>query len=397
MSITSLSAQKNSMPLQNHRVIPAAFLTILLSLLPFADSRAASIENTIAALADSAAAFQAVSQKSKPAVVYIYVKKATEDTSSEKNTSNEFFYEPLLKDFFAEQHDGKEHDAGNEHTTSGHGSGFIINTEGYILTNSHVVDQAREISVLLIDRREFKARIIGQDRKSDVALLKIEAEELPVIAMGDSSSLKVGEWAIAIGSPFEKVQTVTVGIISATGRSSVGISEYEDFIQTDAAINPGNSGGPLLNIAGQVIGINTAFLTQTGGYMGIGFAVPINMARVIAQQLQKNGRITRGWLGIRLKDVSPELQRSLHLTGDAASAALVDTIEENSPAAKSALRQEDLIVAMDAVGIAGAADLRNRIALSAPGSIVTLQFMRDGQRLSTSVALGAKEDQPATN
>ncbi len=382
---------------QNYSVIPAAFLTLFLSLLPFSDSPAAPLENTITALADTAAAFQAVSQKSKPAVVSIYIKKVTEDTSPGKNTSNEFFNDPLLKDFFAKQHNGQDHVAGNEHTTSGHGSGFIIHTDGYILTNSHVVDQAREISVRLIDRREFKARIIGQDRKADVALLKIEADDLPVIAMGDSSSLKVGEWAIAIGSPFENVQTVTVGIISATGRSSVGISEYEDFIQTDAAINPGNSGGPLLNIAGQVIGINTAFLTQTGGYMGIGFAVPIDMARAIAQQLQKNGRITRAWLGIRFKDVSPELQRNLHLTGDAASAALVDTIEENSPAAKSGLRQEDLIVAMDAVGIAGAADLRNRIALSAPGSIVTLQFVRDGQRLSTSIALGAKKDQPAKN
>ncbi len=371
--------------------------TIVFAFIPFSASRGEIINSKIATLIDTAEAFHSVTQKAKPAVVYVYVKKVAEDSTTKGRSANKFFDDPLLKNFFGEQNNSKGHDSGDEQITFGHGSGFIINKTGYILTNSHVVNNARGISVRLVDKREFSARIIGQDQKSDVALLKIEAENLPVIAMGDSSSLKVGEWAIAIGSPFEMMQTVTAGIISATGRSSVGISEYEDFIQTDAAINPGNSGGPLLNIHGQVIGINTAFLTETGGYMGIGFAIPINMAKVIAERLQKDGKMTRAWLGIALKDVSPDVLSANNLHTATANAALVSKIEANSPVSKSSLQKGDLIVAMDDVGVAGAADLRNRIALSAPGATITLQFLRKGQKLSTTVVLGAKEDHAVKN
>ncbi len=335
---------------------------------------------------DTAEIFHTVVQKAKPAVVYVYVKKTLIDNSADKDLKT-FFNDPLLHDFFGEANN-KNPDHVNKQTTYGHGSGFIINKNGYILTNSHVIDNAQEISIRLIDKREFTATVIGQDQKSDVALLKIEAVDLPVISMGDSSSLKVGEWAIAIGSPFEMMQTVTAGIISATGRSSVGISEYEDFLQTDAAINPGNSGGPLLNIHGQVVGINTAYLSQTGGYMGIGFAIPINMAKVIAERLQKDGKMTRAWLGIILKDVSPDELSAKKLT----NAALVGTIESDSPASKSALQQGDLIVAIDGISIAGAADLRNRVALNTPGASISLQYFRDGQQLSTTIVLGLKKD-----
>lgn len=380
------------MTLSKLKTFLSLFLILALPLIPLSGIGAEKTDSKIAAMIDTAEAFHAVTEKAKAAVVYVYVKKVTEDNAADKKASNEFFNDPLLHDFFGEEKNSKGSDSGNQHTSYAHGSGFIINKNGYILTNSHVVDKAEEISIRLIDKREFTARIIGQDKKSDVALLKIEAEELPVVSLGDSSSLKVGEWAIAIGSPFEMIQTVTAGIISATGRSSVGISEYEDFIQTDAAINPGNSGGPLLNIHGQVVGINTAFLTQTGGYMGVGFAIPINMATIIAERLQKDGKMTRAWLGAALKDVSPDLLKGHNLTTDAANGALVSKIRGNSPISRSSLQQEDLIVSMNDINIAGAADLRNRIALSAPGSTITLQFLRNNQKLSTTVVLGAKEE-----
>ncbi|MDO8946283.1 MAG: trypsin-like peptidase domain-containing protein [Desulfocapsaceae bacterium] len=371
------------------RTLLSIFLTITIPLIPLASSGADNIDGKIATLIDTAEAFQAVSQKAKDAVVYVYVKKVTADNTAERNASKEFFNDPLLNNFFGEGTNNVP-DTRDKQTTYAHGSGFIINNNGYILTNSHVINNAEEVTVRLIDKREFTARIIGQDQKSDVALIKIEAEDLPVISLGDSSSLKVGEWAIAIGSPFEMIQTVTAGIISATGRSSVGISEYEDFIQTDAAINPGNSGGPLLNIHGQVIGINTAFMTQTGGYMGVGFAIPINMANIIAERLQKDGKMTRAWLGVALKDISPTLLKAKKLNSNANNAALVSKIRENSPASSS-LQIEDLIVSMNDIGIAGAADLRNRIALSAPGTTITLQFLRKDQKLSTTIVLGAKD------
>lgn len=370
----------------------SVFLTIIILFIPFTGIGAEDIDTRTAALIDTAEAFNAVTQKSKPAVVYVYVRKVTTGNAAEKQASDKFFNDPLLHDFLEEQNNSKGYDTDGQ-ATYAHGSGFIINKNGYILTNSHVINNAQEISIRLIDKREFTAKVIGQDKKSDVALIKIDAEDLPVISLGDSSSLKVGEWAIAIGSPFEMLQTVTVGIVSATGRSSVGISEYEDFIQTDAAINPGNSGGPLLNIHGQVIGINTAFLTQTGGYMGVGFAIPVNMAKVIAERLQKDGKMTRAWLGVVLKDVIPGASKVHSLTTDAANAALVSKIEGNAPASRSSLQAGDLIVSMDGVSIAGAADLRNRVALNVPGTTITLQFFRDGRELSTTVTLGAKEGQ----
>lgn len=373
-------------------ILFSIFLTITIPFFPSSGMSTENLDGRTTALVDTAETFHTITLKTKPAVVYIHVKKVTEENSPEKKSSDKFLNDPLLDDFFGKQRNNSHPVAPDEQTTYAHGSGFIINPNGYILTNSHVVNNAREISVRLIDKREFNARIIGQDQKSDVALIKIDADNLPEISLGDSSSLKVGEWAIAIGSPFEMMQTVTAGIISATGRSSIGISEYEDFIQTDAAINPGNSGGPLLNIHGQVVGINTAFLTQTGGYMGIGFAIPINMAKVIAERLQKDGKMTRAWLGVALKDVSPDILRAHNLTTEMTNAAIVSKIEKDSPGSKSSLQQEDLIVSMNDINIAGAADLRNRIALSAPGSTITLQFLHNGQKLSTSVVLGSKED-----
>ncbi|MBB5348039.1 trypsin-like peptidase domain-containing protein [Desulfoprunum benzoelyticum] len=340
--------------------------------------------NTIAALAATAEAFNAVAERVRPAVVYIHVKKITEATDRDGAAGN-FLDDPALQRFFGESADANDRDREARNTSYGHGSGFIINDRGAILTNAHVINHAAEITVRLGDRREFTATVIGLDKKSDVALIRIEADNLPVLPLGDSSTLKVGEWALAIGSPFEMVQTVTAGIISATGRSSVGISEYEDFIQTDAAINPGNSGGPLVDIHGRAIGINTAYLTQTGGYMGVGFAIPINMARTIAERLQQDGRMTRAWLGVGLRDLPPDRQPT---AGD--GAAVISRIDAGSPAARSGLQQGDVIVTINGITIAGAADLRNRIALSPPGSTATVGYRRDGRQRLVTVVLGEK-------
>ena len=227
------------------------------------------------------------------------------------------------------------------------------------------------------------------DSRSDVGLVKIDAkeEQLTSLPLGNSDSLKSGEWVLAFGSPFEHIQTVTAGIISATGRNSLGISDYEDFIQTDAAINPGNSGGPLVNIHGEVIGINTAFVTQTGGYMGVGFAVPIDMAQTIAAQLKESGTVTRGWLGVALKDAESKhlLKQELPTT---TKAARIVGIKDNSPAAQTDLAEEDLIISIDKVAIDGAADLRNRIALTKPDTEVVLGFYRNGNLHTARVTLG---------
>ena len=367
------------------RPLLLALLGLLLALRPEPAFSAEAGDNRIAALAATAEAFNAVAERVRPAVVYIHVRKITAATDRDSSAAENFLDDPALQRFFGDSALDNSRDREHRNTSYGHGSGFIINDRGAILTNAHVIDHAAEITVRLGDRRAFKAEVIGLDRKSDVALIKIAAADLPVVPLGDSSALKVGEWALAIGSPFEMVQTVTAGIISATGRSSVGISEYEDFIQTDAAINPGNSGGPLIDIHGRAVGINTAYLTQTGGYMGVGFAIPINMARTIADRLQQDGRMTRAWLGVGLQDPPPDRQPVA-----AGGAAIVSRIDAGSPAARAGLRQGDVIVTINAIAIAGAADLRNRIALSLPGSAVTLGYLRDGRQHFATVELGEK-------
>ena len=367
------------------RPLLLALLCLLLALRPEPGLSADAAEGRIATLAATAEAFNAVAERVGPTVVYIHVSKVTEAAGRDAAAADDFLDDPALRRFFGDAAAGNGRDRDGRTTSYGHGSGFIINDRGFILTNAHVIDGAKEITVRLSDRREFTAVVVGLDKKSDVALIRIAASDLPVLPLGDSAALKVGEWALAIGSPFEMVQTVTAGIISATGRSSVGISEYEDFIQTDAAINPGNSGGPLVDIHGRAIGINTAYLTQTGGYMGVGFAIPINMARAIAQRLQQDGRMTRAWLGVGLQDLPPDRQPTA-----AGGAAIVSRIDAGSPAARSALRQGDLLVAIDGITVAGAADLRNRIALSRPGSRVTLAYIRDGRQHTTAVVLGEK-------
>ncbi|MFQ3573314.1 MAG: Do family serine endopeptidase, partial [Thermodesulfovibrionales bacterium] len=263
----------------------------------------------------------------KPSVVNISSTK----TIRTPGFQNPFFNDPFFRRFFGEEF--RFFERPREFRQSGLGSGVIVDKDGYILTNYHVIKGADEITVKLSDKREFKGKIIGSDPKTDIAVIKIQAERLPAIKWGDSDKLKVGEMVLAIGNPFGLNQTVTSGIISATGRANVGIADYEDFIQTDAAINPGNSGGALVNIKGELVGINTAIFSTSGGYMGIGFAIPSNMVKVVMDNLIKKGKVIRGWLGVSIQQITPELAKQFGLKDD--KGVLVGDVIEDSPAEKA--------------------------------------------------------------
>lgn len=268
----------------------------------------------------------------------------------------------------------------------GQGSGFVIDPSGYILTNSHVVGRADTVTVTLSDGREWEAEIVGTDPKTDVAVIKIDGHDLPVLPMGDSDKIEVGQWVLALGSPFGLTGTVTSGIVSATGRSSMGITDYEDFIQTDAAINPGNSGGPLVNLRGEVIGINTAIVSRTGGYMGVGFAIPINMAKEICDQLISEGSVTRGHLGVAIQNVTAELARSFGM--EKPEGVLVGDVVDNSPADKAGMQPGDIILTFDGQTVRRMTKLRNLVAQTAPGREVEIVVHRDGERETLQVTVG---------
>ncbi len=265
------------------------------------------------------------------------------------------------------------------------GSGVIVSTDGYIITNNHVVEQADEIRVTLVDKRSFKAKIIGADTKTDIAVVKIDADNLRAAQWGDSDSLQVGEFVLAIGNPYGLSHTVTMGIISAVGRANVGIADYEDFIQTDAAINPGNSGGPLVNIRGELIGINTAIFSRSGGYQGIGFAVPSNMARLVMNQLVQKGKVTRGWLGVTIQELTPELSQKFGLRNE--KGALVGDVAKGSPAEKAGLKRGDIILEYNGKKITDVGTLRNMVAQSKVGSEVPLTISRGGKEYGMKVLI----------
>jgi serine protease Do len=271
------------------------------------------------------------------------------------------------------------------------GSGFIIDKEGYILTNNHVVEQTDEIKVKLANNKEYNAEIVGRDPKTELALIRIEAEEdLKPLPMGDSEELEVGDWVLAIGNPFGLDHTLTVGVVSAKGRTAVGITDYEDFIQTDAAINPGNSGGPLINLKGEAIGINSAILSQSGGYMGIGFAIPINMAKDLVPQLKK-GKVIRGWLGVSIQGITPELKEKFNL--DKAEGALVSEVNSGGPAEKAGIKQGDVIVSFDGKKIRDTSELPFVVASTPVGKTVTVEAIRSGKKKRFEVVIAKLEDE----
>jgi serine protease Do len=270
----------------------------------------------------------------------------------------------------------------------GLGSGVIIDKDGIILTNNHVVDDADNIKVSLMDGREFEAKVKGTDPQTDLAVITIDAKDLQPIKLGNSDKARVGDWVLAIGSPLnpQLEHTVTSGIISAKGRSAVGLSQYEDYIQTDAAINPGNSGGALVNLRGELIGINSAIATKTGGFMGIGFAIPVNLAQKVTKDIIEKGKVIRGWLGVYIQNISPEIAKALKLK--VAKGVIVSKVQKDSPAEKAGLKEEDVILSYNGQKIDNSVELSTRVAGTSPGANVNLEILRDGSEKSVSVKLG---------
>ena len=266
------------------------------------------------------------------------------------------------------------------------GSGFIVSADGYIMTNAHVVQGADKITAVLNDGREMDATLIGADPQTDIAVVKIEGTGFPYLALGNSDDIDIGEWVIAIGSPFQLEASVTVGVVSAKGRQNLRITDFEDFIQTDAAINPGNSGGPLLDLKSEVIGINTAIVSRSGGYMGIGFAIPSNMAKSIMAQIIDKGSVTRGFLGVSLQPVDKDIADAFNLAKP--EGALVSEVVKDSPADKAGIKQGDIILEYNNCVVKSLQSFRNEISLMAPGSVVNLKVNRKGQIITIPVTLG---------
>jgi Do/DeqQ family serine protease len=271
------------------------------------------------------------------------------------------------------------------------GSGFIVSSNGLIMTNNHVVKDMKDIKVTLPGNKEYKAKLVAADPDSDIALIKIDAKNLPTITWGDSSKLQVGEIVVAVGNPFGLSGTVTKGIVSATGRTNVGIEGYEDFIQTDAPINPGNSGGPLVNIKGDVIGINTAIATQSGGYMGVGFAIPSNSARMVMDQLLKHGKVERGLLGVNIQDVTQALAKSFGRPDT--NGALVSQVVRGGPAEKAGIKPGDIILDFNGTPVGGASQLKNIVGQTKPGSPAKVTVWRDKKTVTLSVTLAERTPQ----
>ncbi len=319
--------------------------------------------------------FTSVAQKAIPAVVSIQVKTKSLQ-NEENNPSFDFFNDDFLQRFF-----GSALTPQTPEMEMGQASGFIVSSDGYIITNSHVVKNATEIEVTLNDKRHFTAKVIGQDPSTDVAILKIDAKDLPYLKLGNSDDIKIGQWAIAIGTPLGLEASLTVGVISAKGRNNLDIARIEDFIQTDAAINRGNSGGPLLNLKSEVVGMNTAIVSNNGsGYMGIGFAIPSDIIKNDLNQILENGSISRGFIGVVLQQVDADMAQAMGL--DKAEGALVSDVNKDSPADKAGIKQGDVILMYDGHSISSIGALRNAIALMIPGSKVKLTILRKGKSTS---------------
>jgi serine protease Do len=316
--------------------------------------------------------FAPVVKKVGPGVVKVFTSAKMHNTAY----SGPPGMEDLLRRFFGDEFDGRPRRNFNVPRQQGIGSGVIATKDGYILTNNHVVDGADEVKVALQDGREFTAKVIGRDPKSDIAVIKIDGKDLPVVPMADSDKVEVGDVVLAVGNPFGIGQTVTTGIVSATGRAGAIGLDYEDFIQTDAAINPGNSGGALIDAEGRLIGINTAILSRSGGNQGIGFAIPSNLARNVMEDLVKDGRVTRGYLGVMIQDVTPALAKEFKLKEG--SGALVGDVTAKSPAEKAGLKTGDIIVEFNGKKVTDSRHLKLEVARVKPGESVPVKVLRDG-------------------
>ena len=352
-----------------------------LGLLSAAPNRVPAIAASMAALENRPPSFAAIAKRTMPVVVNIFTTTQRVARGGSNDPLEEFFGR-----FFGEV-------PARENSPRSLGSGILISRDGEILTNFHVVRSADTIKVKLADQTEYEARLLGKDDRTDLALIKIRRSggNLPFARLGSSSLLEVGDWVMAIGNPFGLEHTVTAGIVSAKGRV-IGAGPYDNFIQTDASINPGNSGGPLINALGEVVGVNSAIFSQGGGNIGIGFAIPIDLAKKVADQLRKHGRVIRGWLGIRAQDVTPQTAASMGLTRPVAEMAVVTEVAENSPAAEAGIKTGDLIVELNGKPVPKSHELPSLIADTPPNQKITLKIIHENKEQMVSVKIGELAD-----
>ncbi|MFK5947737.1 MAG: DegQ family serine endoprotease [Methylococcales bacterium] len=360
----------------------------------------------IASLRNTSKAFASIARKVSPSVVFIQVESSRPQAPIQQFSSpfgnGRSPNNDLLRHFFGGQlppgfqQGPRPNMPQPRQKMMGQGSGFVFKVDNgllsqktYILTNSHVVDHADKIRVKFQDGKEYDGKVTGTDPKSDVAVIEVESVDAPALAMGDSAKLEVGEWVVAIGNPFGLSHTLTAGIVSAKGRTAIGINDYENFIQTDAAINPGNSGGPLVNLDGEVIGMNTAIFSRSGGSMGIGFAIPINLAKSIAEQLINTGEVVRGHLGVVIQPLTAELAKSFGI--ESAQGIMVAQVVKDSPADKAGLKQGDVIILYRGAKVDSVGGFRNKVALTTPGSKEELTIIRKGKRKTLTVKIGKQD------
>ncbi|MEK7286769.1 MAG: DegQ family serine endoprotease [Nitrospirota bacterium] len=342
--------------------------------------------------------FVKIAEAVTPAVVNISTTRIIKSGGGRGGEQGFPFNDPFFRRFFGDDDPSGGHGRRpqpRQHKEQSLGSGVIVTSDGLIVTNNHVVEEADEIKVILEDKREFKGKIVGRDKKSDIAVIRIDATDLPIVPWSDSDKLKVGEYVVAVGNPFGLSQTVTMGIVSAIGRANVGIADYEDFIQTDAAINPGNSGGALVNIRGELIGINTAIFTRSGGYMGVGFAVPSNMVRSIMDSLVATGKVSRGWLGVSIQDLTPALGKEFGLPADESKGSLVTDVMPDSPADKAGLKRGDVILSFVNREIEDSSHLRNMVARTPVGTKASVKILRDKKQKEIIVTLSEQPKEVA--
>ena len=355
--------------------------------MPVVPALGAVVENPTANQLPASGSFSPVVKSTAPAVVSITASRTVKAGNMPMNFP--FFFGPGWDPFGGR---GQQEPEQRERREQGLGSGVIVTAEGYILTNHHVIDGASEVKVHLSDKRELTARIAGSDAKTDIAVLKVDALDLPVLPLGNSTNVEVGDIVLAIGNPFGIGQTVTMGIVGATGRRGLSIEDYEDFIQTDAAINPGNSGGALINSRGELIGINTAILSRSGGNQGVGFAVPVNLAHHVMTQILTNGKVVRGYLGVMIQPVTPAIAKSFGV--EESRGALVGDVTAGGPASKAGIKKGDVVVDVNGKPVDDPDQLKLQIASIAPGTEVDLKIKRDGGERNIVATLGELPGEP---
>ncbi len=381
--------------LRNTSIFSALTCSALLAISPVLSQEASSKE-CVCSLAQTSKAFTAVAKKAIPAVVFIRVQ--TNSPDQDENGSPYGYQNPydfngddFFNRFFGMPFRGQPQ---RPQPQSSQGSGFLVRSDGYIMTNTHVVKGADKITAVLHDGREMDATLVGSDPQTDIAIVKIEGQDFPFLELGNSEELDVGEWVIAIGSPFQLQASVTVGVVSAKGRQNLKINDYEDFIQTDAAINPGNSGGPLVNLSGEVVGINTAIVSRSGSYAGISLAIPSNIAKNDMDQIIDKGSVTRGFLGVSLQPVDKDIADAFNLPKP--EGALVAEVFKDSPAEAAGLKQGDIILEYNNLPIKSVQSFRNEVSVLAPGTKVILKVNRKGQILSIPITLGTMNPSAAS-